>query len=211
MARKEKSLSSIKESWNVFICNCLELFFVTLDSLIVTSKMKENEDDISKVLYKEMQYVCFKHKALKYRPSWDAKTDDTEKRPDFTYRFINSFAESADLSEIDLHIECKCIGNNRSPSWNLNMNYVNKGINRFDSLSHEYGKNAFDGIMIGYIISSNKSDIQNEINSRLPKNIEMLNFISGNKVEKISTKFIRENVDPFDFTMHHIWADFTGP
>ena len=208
MARKEKSLPYNK-SWTTFTNNCIQVFFVTLDLLIVTAEMKKNENKISKVLYKEMKDVCFKNKVVKHRPFWDAKIDDTEKRPDFTYGFNNSLAKSAALSEIDLHIECKCIGNNRSHSWSFNNNYINNGIKRFDSLTHEYGKNAFDGIMIGYIISSNKSDIQNEINGKLPQNIEKLDFKNGNKVEKISTKFMRENVKPSDFTMHHIWADYT--
>jgi len=212
MARKEKSLPYAKEKWNTFIAIRIEVFCKTLNLLIVTPKMKENENNISKELYKKMKQVCFEHKNKPERPFWDAKTDDTEKRPDFTFRFKNSIAESADLSEIDLHIECKCVGFNRksSPRYNLNLNYISDGIDRFDTLTHKYGKNAFDGIMIGYIISSNKSDIQNEINSKLPENIEKLNFITEDKVEKITTKFIRENVEPFDFTMHHIWADFTN-
>jgi hypothetical protein len=89
------------------------------------------------------------------------------------------------------------------------MNYINNGINRFDSLSHEYGKRAHDGIMIGYIISSTKFEIQKEINDKLPENIEKLTFIKRNKVENIKTKFTRKNVKPSDFTMHHIWVDLT--
>jgi len=89
------------------------------------------------------------------------------------------------------------------------MNYITEGINRFDYLSHKYGKNANDGIMIGYIISSTKFDIQKIINKNMPKNIEKLKFKTNNKVENITTKFKRENVEPFDFNMHHIWANFT--
>ena len=211
MARKEKVLPYAKENWHTYIAIRMEVFCKTLNLLIVTPKMKENENNISKELYKKMKYVCFEHKNKPDRPFWDAKTDDTEKRPDFTYRFTNSLAKSADLSEIHLHIECKCIGDNRksSPKYNLNMNYISDGLKRFDSITHKYGENAYDGIMIGYIISSNKSDIQNKINDKLPKNIEKLYFKNENKVEKISTKFMRENVKPSDFTMHHIWADYT--
>jgi hypothetical protein len=53
------------------------------------------------------------------------------------------------------------------------MNYINKGIDRFDSLTHEYGKRANDGIMIGYIISSTKTTIQQEINTKDPRTNKM--------------------------------------
>ena len=219
MPRKNSSIPQSTKIWYRFVQIRLDVLYKALNVLYLTEEMKGHEDIISRALYPKIVKTCFEHNDKPGPPTWDAKkgavTDeeiDLEsviKRPDFTFTLVDQTAESIEMYTIYLHIECKCIGKTRSSSWNLSMNYIKNGINRFDSISHEYGKRAKDGIMIGYIISSTKSDIQNEINTKIPKNIEKLNFITENKVEKISTNYIRENVEPFDFTMHHIWADFT--
>jgi hypothetical protein len=217
--RKDKSFSESFKDWVNFVNIRIEIFCMALNLLQVTEKTKENEIEISKALYPKLRTACFQHKENPEMPKPNAEigavTDDElldesiGKKPDFSYSMVNPLAESEKDYEINLHIECKCIGYNRSPSWNLNMNYITDGISRFDYLSHKYGKGANDGIMIGYIISSTKYDIQEIINQKLPKNIEELNFKTRNKVENITTKFERENVEPFDFKLHHIWADFT--
>jgi len=218
--RKNKSFSEPLEYWIQFVNLRVEVFCKALDLLKVTEKMKENEIDISEALYPVLKIVCFSYgKKNPGLPKFDSKIgaanegelndESINKKPDFTYSMVNTFAETVDDSEINLHIECKCIGYDRSPSWNLNKNYITNGIQRFDNPSHKYGKGANDGIMIGYIISSTKSDIQEKINQYLPENIEKLNFKTNNKVENIATKFKRINVKPIDFKMHHIWVDFT--
>jgi hypothetical protein len=217
--RKNKSFSEPIENWLQFVNLGIEIFCKALDLLQVTEKMKENEIKISQALYPKIKSVCFNHEQNPELPKIGAEigaaTEDElidesiNKKPDFSYSLVNPFAESEKDYEMHLHIECKCIGYNRSSSWNLNRNYIDNGINRFDCLSHKYGKGAGDGIMIGYIISSKKYDIQEIINKDLPENIEKLNFKTRNKVENITTKFKRENVEPFDFKLHHIWVDFT--
>ena len=217
--RKNKSFSESSKDWAHFVNIRIEIFCMALNLLKITEKMKENELEISKALYPKLRTVCFVHKENPELPKPNAEigaateeelTDESiGKKPDFSYSMVNPLAESEKDYEINLHIECKCIGYNRSPSWNLNMNYINDGINRFDYLSHKYGRGANDGIMIGYIISSTKNNIQEIINQKLPKNIEKLKFKTKNKIENITTKFERENVEPFDFKLHHIWADFT--
>jgi len=214
--RKNKSFSKSFEDWVQFVNLRIEVLCKALDLLQVTDKMKEIE--ISQALYPKLRFVCFNHEENPELPKLNAEigavTEDElidesiNKKPDFSYSLVNPLAESEEDYEINLHIECKCIGFNRSPSLNLNMNYITGGIKRFDCLSHKYGNGANDGIMIGYIISSTKSDIQKVINFHLPENIEKLNFKTTNKVENIITKFKRTNVEPFDFNLHHIWADF---
>ena len=217
MARRNKS---IPDPWPRFVKIRLEIFCRALDLLTITDEMKKNEDEITKALYPKLGKACFEHIAKPEIPAWDRKIgaisegelgfESIGKRPDFTCGFIDPTADAEEKHMVCLHIECKCIGFNRetSPSWDLNNNYIKNGINRFDSLSHEYGRNAKDGIMIGYIISSAKPDIQNIINDKLPEKIEKLNFVSRSKVEKVSTKIIREVVKPVNFTIHHIWADY---
>ena len=221
MARKNKAFPWPENNWITFVNVRIEVFCKALEDLVVTEKMKEKEDDISNVLDPILTNVCFMQKIETGTPERekpksaitkdDLLLESINKRPDFTCTLHDTYAESVELYKLDLHIECKCIGFNRksSPSWDLNNNYVKNGINRFDTLSHEYGKNVKDGIMIGYIISSNKLDIQKNINAKLSNKMEKLNFTSRNKVEKVTTKFIREVVEPTNFTMHHIWADYT--
>ena len=219
MARKYKPFPQAPKIWADFVQIRLEIFYKALEALNISSSF-ENEFQISAALCPEIRKQCFKHKDKPACPSWERpKMPMTNeevlqareaKRPDFTSNLVDVNAESYVLHEIYLHIECKCIGIIK-PSWNLNVNYVRNGVARFDALSHKYGEQAFDGIMIGYIISSTKEEIQKSINKELPKNIEKLNFTTENKVEQMTTKFIRENVQPYSFNLHHIWADFRKP
>ena len=220
MARKNKALPDPLKTWIDFVNLRIEVFCKALEYLVITDNMKRNEGRISAALYPKLIFVCYELKVDSGIPEWDKKRgaatdkelnlESINKRPDFTCTLFDNLAETIDKYKVDLHIECKCIGFNRNPKsrWNLNQNYINDGINRFDALSHEYGKGARDGIMIGYIISSTKPDIQKQINDNLPTKIEKLNFVTKNKVEKVSTRFVREVVEPTNFTMHHIWADY---
>ena len=220
MPRKDKPFSEPYKDWIHFVEIRMEIFCKALDSLSITEKQKEDERNISNALYPALRIVSFKHEEKPEMPKFDAAigavSDDElmiqsiNKRPDFSYSLVDPHAESVKDHEINLHIECKCIGNKRSPYWNLNMEYINSGIKRFDNSSHEYGKNSNDGIMIGYIISSTKEEIQETINKNLPDNIEKLNFITKDKVESITTRFEREIVEPYDFRLHHIWADYAS-
>ncbi|MDR1372367.1 MAG: hypothetical protein LBJ17_04470 [Dysgonamonadaceae bacterium] len=218
MSRKSKTLPQSPEIWSGFLSVRIEVLCTALDLLSIDENTKKDENEISKALNVTIKEASFRHEKRPETPAWDAKkapkTEDERhlpsigKRPDFIYKFVDPTAESAKNHEILLDIECKRIGNN-NPLWNLNMNYVDKGIKRFDLLSHEYGKDSIDGIMIGYIIDSVKIEIQEVINKALPGNIEQINFKNSNKVEHVITKYFRKNVSPADFNLHHIWADFT--
>jgi len=218
MARRNKDLPGRVRIWSRFVALYIEIFCQALELLQITDEMKKNESRISEELCPKLQGICFNNKDKPETPRWEqpkmpitqdevAKANNA-KRPDFTCSFVDTSAETPEMHEVSLHIECKRLGIKTS-SWNLNKNYIDNGINRFDSLTHEYGKRANDGIMIGYIVSSTKLTIQQEINRSLPGNIEQLKFKGKSKIEKVITHFTRKNVKPLDFTLHHIWADFT--
>ena len=219
MSRKNTPIPNSAKTWPKFVKLRIEIFCKALDALIITDDIINKEDEISKVLNPKLLTVCRKLKLKVGIPVWDSKnrpsndndikSPSANTRPDFTCNHYDTNAKCNELYEINLHIECKRIGNN-NPKWNLNMNYITDGIDRFDSLEHRYGKYAYDGIMVGYIIDSTKDEIQTAINEKLPENIEKLNFRTKNKVENISTKFKRKNVKPLDFKLHHIWADYVG-
>jgi hypothetical protein len=216
MSRKNAPLPDSNEAWPKFVKLRIEIFSKALDALNITEEIINKENEISKMLNPELITVCRKMKLEIGIPVWDPKnrplndndikSPSANTRPDFTCSHYDTNAERNELYEINLHIECKRIGKNKS----LSLKYISNGINRFDSLSHEYGKYANDGIMIGYIISSTKNEIQEIINNNLLSNIEKLNFRTKNKVENISTKFERENVEPHNFRLHHIWADYAS-
>ena len=214
MARKYKPFPQAPKIWADFVQIRLEIFYKALEALKISPSV-ENEFQISAALCPELIKKSNEYKIKHGRPKWEqpimpATKEEVllakkAKRPDFTCTLTDLDAEP--LCEIHLHIECKCIGIIK-PSWNLNVNYVRNGVARFDALSHKYGEQAFDGIMIGYILDSTKEEIQKSINKELPKNIEKLNFTTENKVEQMTTKFTREIVKPSKFNLHHIWADF---
>jgi hypothetical protein len=218
MARKDKPFREPYKDWASFVNAVICVFCRALDMIQVTEKMKKHEDDITDYLYPELEKVNFELKAGINNFARDAKigaktkdelgSEHIRKKPDIATGFTDPMAKTIEKYAIKLHIECKCVGSNRSSSWNLNKNYIDDGINRFDCLTHKYGEYVQDGIMVGYIISSTKPDIQKQINESLPANIEKLDFRKNDKVENIATKFKRKTVEPFDFTLHHIWADF---
>jgi hypothetical protein len=194
MARKNKDLPGRIRIWSQFVALYIEIFRQALELVQITDEMKKYEPKISEELCPKLRDMCFNNKYKPETPRWEQPkmpiTQDevtkanNVKRPDFTCSFVDTSAESPEMHEISLHIECKRLGIKMS-SWDLNKNYIDNGIKRFDSLTHECGKRADDGIMIGYIISSNKSDIQQEINSNLPANIERLKFNEKVKLRKL--------------------------
>jgi len=179
MARRKSALPNSTETWFKFVELRINVFCKALDLLNVSDDIINHEDKISKALNPKLLTVCRTLELMIGIPVWDAKnrpvTDNdiklpsSDTRPDFTCCYYDTNGEFNGLYELKLHIECKRIGNSKS-SWNLNMNYINEGINRFDSPEHEYGKYVQDGIMIGYIISSTKSDIQKNKSTFTRKN-----------------------------------------
>lgn len=187
----------------------------------------ESETNISEKLCPILNKVCFD---LGKSKNIEIPTPDSElpispvvknelyeesigKRPDFTCKRVNPFAESPEDHEIPLHIECKLLGQRRpsSTSWKFNENYVTNGIKRFDSKSHEYGKRAPSGLMVGYIISMELKAILDEINNcqktELPDNSPIRFTFRKGKTFRSHQKLKRKTVTPSNFTLIHIWVD----
>ncbi len=107
-------------------------------------------------------------------------------------------------------MECKRLGRLDS-GWPLNKNYVTKGIKRFLSKEHEYGKRAPSGMMLGYVVNMTLSEIQNQINTYLSKELPYVPIIDfelkKRPVNRTTQKFNRQEVEPSDFSLHHLWVD----
>jgi hypothetical protein len=216
MARRKNGILNSAELWQKYVNNYLDVFVKSLDKLVITDDLRKNENMISRTLHLVLRNMCQKYYNELPTPIWEAPhqsmTDEelmltkVPSRPDFTCTMVDPYASTPDMYEIYLHIECKRLGQSGT-SWNLNKQYCISGIMRFDSTVNQYGKNATSGIMIGYIVNSNKSEILADVNRNLPSNIEELVFSTSKIVETTRTKYNRRNIVPFDFTLYHIWAD----
>ncbi len=203
----------------------VEVFFRVLAELSLQSSIKGDEDIISESLCPIVAKVCLEMERSRYgeirHPIWEAPkqptteedlNDGNQKRPDFTCSLHNSNAATADEHEIPFHVECKLLGEPTSSSWILCKNYVTNGISRFDNQTHEYGKQAKSGIMIGYIISMTPKDIQVEVNKHKNKRLSYvpdLSFCWTNNTLVWETKndFTRKQVKPSKFALIHLWVD----
>jgi|GEM_PF-487398 len=184
-----------------------------------------NEDDISEQLCPLLTDICFEEGRKCNReirtPDWDKpiqpvnrnelKGGTTKKRPDFTCKLVNTLADSADDYEIPFHVECKLLGTPTSRTWILNKNYVTKGIKRFDSGSHEYGKRASSGMMLGYLIGMTPEKILEEVNSYQKKHCSDNPTIEFERmrepIQQYGQKLERKHLEPRQFRLIHLWVD----
>lgn len=223
MARR--SIPSFSSLWQQHERLYIGLFYMALQRLSEDTCDTTNEDIISEQLCPVLNNVCFEESQNNNceirTPDWEKpvqpvtvselKGGKVRKRPDFTCKLTNPFAARAEEHEIPFHVECKRLGNPTSIGWKLNENYVTNGIKRFDCASHEYGKRASSGIMIGYIISMSPMKILNEVNGHQKKHCPhnpMLAFKFGKKnVRQCFQKLNRKNVKPDKFKLFHLWVD----
>ncbi len=203
----------------------LRVFWLSLRNLAGRKRLVGDENKINELLYTITRKVCFE---IEKKENWEIAYPCYElpkqpanereltggnkgKRPDFSCKFKNSFAESAEDGEIFFYVECKLIGKAESSN-PLNKKYVAEGIKRFVSKTHEYGKRAPSGLMIGYMINMTPQTIQDDINTHIRKvlrgNPEIGFAFSDNEViSKTEQKLIRSEVLPKNFKLLHLWVD----
>lgn len=219
MARKTGTIKTFASLWKDHEKLYYSIFHNALEKLTISDKQRKDEDAISEALCPVLRKICFEHKQDVRLPAWekpiqpvtngDLKGGKVRKRPDFSCSFLNSLATSAKMYEIPFHVECKRLGDTVG-TWNLNRNYVTKGVKRFDIKSHEYGKSAPSGMMIGYVINMEPTAIMVKINMYLadlfPK-LKKLNINFLQKVVSCEQKLTRKKVKPKAFKIIHLWAD----
>ncbi|MCP5102516.1 MAG: hypothetical protein GY950_04015, partial [bacterium] len=203
----------------------LDVFSTALQQLAETDSVSGDEDAISERLILILRKVCFNIYRSGNRevrtPIWEVPiqpvTEDelkggkSKKRPDFTCKCVNPWADSPEEQEMSFHVECKRLGSPTSPSWILNKNYVKNGIKRFDCKTHEYGKRAPSGMMIGYIISLTPKEIEAEVNGYQKKYVPGyadITFISDAiALFQAHQEIERKNLYPVQFELIHLWID----
>ena len=190
MPRKFNSIKSFTSLWVKHENLYCSIFYKALQQLEIDVE-QHKEDLISEKLSIELRTVCFNHSYEVRTPEWekpiqpvnhqDEKGGKINKRPDFTCTLVNSHSDSIEMYEIPLHVECKLLGASKG-SWNLNKNYINNGLLRFDNASHEYGKRAPSGLMIGYLIDMERDKILEAVNNYIPQKYPKLDFNFSKKV-----------------------------
>ncbi len=223
MARRP--LSPPLNLWNRHVSIYTQIFSEALIELSNSDSISGGENNISESLCPILSRYCYRHGKSKNQeiqtPYWETpiqpvsevelRHNATTKKPDFTCKLINPWAESYDKYEISLHIECKLLGKPTSATWILNENYVTNGIKRFDSKTHEYGKRACSGIMIGYIISMTPEEIETGVNiyqkRHIPKNSNIKFTFDTKPLFKTNQNIKRKNVVPHHFELYHLWVD----
>jgi len=219
-------IPSVSTLWQKHETLYVGVFIMALRRLSETGCPSTSEDDISEWLCPLLTKICFeenrRNNSCEIRtPDWDKplqpvnknelKGGKRKKRPDFTCKLVNTFADSPDDHEIPFHVECKLLGLPTSRTWILNKNYVTEGIKRFDSRSHEYGKRAFSGMMLGYIISMAPEKILEEVNSHQQKHCPYNPAIKlesvREKLQQCRQELKRKSLKPQEFKLIHLWVD----
>lgn len=216
MARKIGTIKSFLLLWMEHEKLYCFIFYEALKQLEINDEQRRNEDAISEVLCLNLTKVCFDHERDVRTPDWEkpnqpTNTDElkggkSSKRPDFTCKLVNNSATSPETYEIPLHVECKRLGKTVG-SWNLNKNYSTNGINRFDCKTHEYGKRAPSGLMIGYIVSMEKTEVLAAVNEYMSDERPELNFNFTQQVTSCEQNMSRKHIKPSEFKILHLWAD----
>jgi hypothetical protein len=88
---------------------------------------------------------------------------------------------------------------------------LSDGIKRFDCKTHEYGKRAPGGMLLGYIIDMAPREIETEVNGYKRKylpDFPDLRF-EFEEVPPFQTcqEITRGNVEPVQFELVHLWVD----
>jgi hypothetical protein len=219
---KIKDFSDATLDWNRFVDSYVNVFVRALNKLQGSKyPLPADEVSLSKMLVELLKQSCveiLEETGIRWGiPQWERPIPPknltepqrgmTEKRPDFTCVYPNRRPGFLDNYEVHLHIECKLLGKHERHQ----KQYVVEGIKRFDTESHKYGENAPAGLMIGYIFSKSPEDIQEKVNKHITEQLTYhprLQFTFNSKpVHKYTGKFVREAVQPSEFSIVHIWVD----
>ncbi len=222
MARR--GIPSFSSLWRKHETLYVGIFVIALQRLSEDNCDTNDEDSLSEYLCPFLNRICFEESQSSNReirtPDWnkpippvngsELKGGRANKRPDFSCKLTNRFADCAEEYEISFHVECKRLGDPTSVNWILNKNYVTEGIKRFDSRSHEYGKRAPSGMMLGYIINMTPEKILEEVNSHQKKHCPYNPAIKfeciRENIQQYKQELKRRNLEPQEFKLIHLWV-----
>lgn len=207
----------------------LEVFFLALKLLCKEQFLPKDEDEITEKLSVKARKANFKlnrqDRGLGYPPTWQGQiapgtesevgSTFTRKIPDFQCPYKDESAKNAEQAYLSYCVECKRLGKTLDSGWNLNKNYVQKGISRFLTAEHSYGKAAESGAMIGYVQNMEIDTVNKEVNQYIGQvkkhEIPPIKFppngFSQGKTVSITQQLERTEVLPSKFNLRHVWVD----
>ena len=155
-----------------------EVFVQALKLLCEEHFLSKDEDEITEKLSVKAREANFElncqDRGLPYPPAWQGQiapatesevgSTFTRKIPDFQCPYKDERAKNAEQAYVNYCVECKRLGKTLDSGWNLNKNYVQKGILRFLAAEHSYGKAAESGAMIGYVQNMEFDSVVKEVN-----------------------------------------------
>ncbi len=221
---KQPSLSALA-SWEEHEHRVLEVVGLALADLQATERLPTGEPALNRELHFCLRRVNVRllrqGRGVQSTFVWEAQNqpliDDEmgavreDKRPDFQCGFVNLQEGDDDRASMFYTIECKRLGRPAN-RWIFNVNYVEKGVVRFVTEEHGYGKATPSGAMLGYVQSMELDDILAEVNAAAEKRLLPPIILSGggwrqNGVSRLDHRLTRpaSMLSPFD--LRHLWVD----
>ena len=144
-------------------------------------------------------------------PDDSARSSRMKKRPDFACVLKDSQAPDFRKSQIAYYTECKRLG---KPEKELVFNdlYSEKGIARFMTVEHQYGKGCASASMIGYMQDMDPDDILEEVNEfaggrSVPSLTRAAAAWAAKDVTRISQPPLTRAFEATTITLTHFWID----
>lgn len=221
---KQPSLSALA-SWEDHEQRVLEVVGLALADLQTAEPLPTQEPALNRELHFSLRRVNVRllrqGRGVQSPFVWEAQNqpliDDEmraareDMRPDFQCGFVNLQEGDDDRASMFFTIECKRLGT-QVGRWILNVNYVEKGVVRFVTEEHGYGKATPSGAMVGYVQSLEFDDVLAEVNVAIQRRSLPLIVLAvpgwkARAVTRLDHRLIRPEslVSPFD--LRHLWVD----
>lgn len=133
------------------------------------------------------------------------------KRPDFSWTYLDPHEPDAARSSIQFVLECKRLGRPTRSDWILTKNYVEHGIQRFVDPHWAYGKRFPSALMIAYWQSLSGEELLTVINCLLEEKGLTSISLSGRGwqiccITELSHMLVR-TFPQSPFQLIHFWID----
>ena len=224
-----------RNSWADFEKCVLEVFILALQMLRNKSALPADEDSVqSRDSLNRRLDICLREAILEWerindtdilttpksnlgkQPDLDNEeiVNDYERtKPDFQWEFRDRLGNASSLNSIfrNYEIECKRLGLNSSSGRSFCKEYVSKGIIRFITYTHCYGRFTSSGLMIGYIQDNDLQSILDEVNNTAQSTALPELLLSPDSwktdVSRLDHRLDRLDVGPTPFDLRHLWVD----
>lgn len=211
--------------WDNFEKRVIEVFSLGLNALALKAMLPVQEDFLSRELYRcclEVNHRLRKSgRGVEYiltqvanqpLPDDEYRASRLQKRPDFACGYHDDSLPEDRFEHADYFytVECKRLGSPSSPSWVLNRNYVEHGVNRFEDPEWGYAQGASSGLMVGFMQNMEPESILAEVNGHF-ETLPAISLASGGWTLKALTVLDIHTFDrrfrPSPFQLRHFWVD----